>query len=90
MDKKIPAWTSFIWQRGSRYGKTNCTDKYKEKEMTYIKLKEKKKLDEDTLDLFDDLLQELACYPQEVVSDKDYKQVEDIYFKLGGEWAELI
>ncbi len=53
--------------------------------MTYVKLKEKKKLDEDTLDLFDDLLQELACYPQEVVSDKDYKQVEDIYFKLGGE-----
>ena len=46
---------------------------------------EKKTLDEDTLDLFDDLLQELACYPQEVVSDKDYKQVEDMYFKLGGE-----
>ena len=37
MDKKIPAWTSFIWQRGSRYGKTNCTDKYKEKEMKYFK-----------------------------------------------------
>ena len=33
MDKKIPAWTSFIWHRGSRDGKTNCTDKYKEKEM---------------------------------------------------------
>ena len=43
-----------------------------------------KKLDEDTLELFEDLLQELACYPQEVVSDKDYLSVEKIYFKLGG------
>ena len=43
-----------------------------------------KKLDEDTLELFDDLLQELACYPQEVVSDKKYLQIEKIYYKLGG------
>jgi len=43
-----------------------------------------KKLDEDTLQLFADLLDELACYPQEVVSDTDYLSVEKVYFKLGG------
>ena len=45
---------------------------------------EKEKLDEDTLELFDDLLQELACYPQETVSDEDYLQIEKIYYRLGG------
>ena len=43
-----------------------------------------KKLDEDTLQIFEDLLDELACYPQEVVSDLDYLSIERVYFKLGG------
>ena len=49
-----------------------------------------KKLDEDTLQIFEDLLDELACYPQEVVSDADYLGIEKIYFKLGGKDGKVL
>ena len=50
----------------------------------------KEKLDENTLQIFEDLLDELACYPQEVVSDADYLGIEKIYFKLGGKDGKVL